>query len=474
MKTAIKQAHFPFYKCVFRDVAKGLSEKTRCTVKKQTFFGHRNVLQNRFFSQVFRKVNEHSNGRMPPRSLSATAAALTLFASLSSFETLYAESEKTDVEDEESGGDIEFVQYGGSAHENNLAKQKKRYNSGLQSIPKPQNATGKDSNSLWKQCSAISCYLTIGPRKYMEDEYYISNDGTFFAVYDGHGGGQVSKYLADRFYSVYKNLIDGQRAFLGLASFGKDYRDALLKTFDQVQNEIVSDNSLDHVGSTCVGVILNDSSIWSFNVGDSRAVLCRNGKAIDLTVDHKPNDPKEEDRIRKLGGFVFWDGYKDENGLPVPGHGCYRVNGNLAMSRAMGDNAESPYVNSNPDVTETQRKFTEDKFIIIASDGLWDVMSSQEAVDFVMRNMISIGPLQLGQRNRGRDSGSSSRFLNGGWSSSLEALLRDAEDKDADRESGSIRMSMQRRRNLMSQYLVEEALSRGTQDNTSVIVVWLQ
>ena len=126
------------------------------------------------------------------------------------------------------------------------------------------------------------------------------------------------------------------------------------------------------------------------------------------------------------------------------------MNGNLAMSRAMGDNAESPYVNSNPDVTETERKFTEDKFIIIASDGLWDVMSSQEAVDFVMRNMISIGPLQLGQRNRGRDSGSSIRFLNGDWSSSLEALLRDAEDKDADRESGSIRMSMQRRRNLMS------------------------
>ena len=48
---------------------------------------------------------------------------------------------------------------------------------------------------------------------------------------------------------------------------------------------------------------------------ETRAVLCRNGKARDLTVDHKPNDPKEEDRIRKLGGFVFWDGYKDENGL---------------------------------------------------------------------------------------------------------------------------------------------------------------
>ena len=70
-------------------------------------------------------MNERSNGRIPPRSLSATAAAITLFASLSSFETLYAESEKTDVGDEESGGDIEFVQYGGSAHEKNLAKQKR-------------------------------------------------------------------------------------------------------------------------------------------------------------------------------------------------------------------------------------------------------------------------------------------------------------------------------------------------------------
>ena len=62
------------------------------------------------------------------------------------------------------------------------------------------------------------------------------------------------------------------KGFLGLASFGKDYRDALLKTFDQFK-EIVSDNSLDHVGSTCVGVILNDSSIWSFNVGDSSSLM---------------------------------------------------------------------------------------------------------------------------------------------------------------------------------------------------------
>ena len=144
------------------------------------------MLQNRFFSQVFRKVNEHSNGRIPPRSPSITAAALTPFASLSSFETLHAESEKTDVEDEESGGDIEFVQYGGSAHENNL-QRKKEIQFGA-SEHSAQNAAGKDSNSLLKQCSAISCYLTIGPRKYMEDEYYISMTAPFLQFTTGMVG----------------------------------------------------------------------------------------------------------------------------------------------------------------------------------------------------------------------------------------------------------------------------------------------
>ena len=72
----------------------------------------------------------------------------------------------------------------------------------------------------------------------MEDEYHISKDGTFFAVYDGHGGDQVSKYLSNRFYSIYKDIINGQSSFLGLSSFGKDYKDALIKTFEQIQNEI--------------------------------------------------------------------------------------------------------------------------------------------------------------------------------------------------------------------------------------------
>lgn len=66
--------------------------------------------------------------------------------------------------------------------------------------------------------------------------------------------------------------------------------------------------------------------------------------AIPLTVDNKPNDEMEKERILKLGGKVTWYGSKDEAGRPIEGLGVYRVNDNLAMSRAIGDKAEKPYV----------------------------------------------------------------------------------------------------------------------------------
>ena len=202
-------------------------------------------------------------------------------------------------------------------------------------------------------------------------------------------------------------------------------------------------------------------------------------KAIDLTLDHKPNDAKEKQRILQLGGYVSWDGYLDEHGRPVPGHGCYRVNGNLAMSRAVGDKYETPYVHGIPDIKEFERKYTQDKFIIIASDGLWDVMTSQEAVDFVRRNTVKIGPLQLNRSRNNKSGDAKSKFMNGTWTTSINALLSEKNDSDASKKNGNngspkSRISIKRRREIMSQLLVEEAMNRKTQDNTTVIVVWLQ
>ncbi|KAJ1677344.1 phosphatase 2C [Spiromyces aspiralis] len=106
--------------------------------------------------------------------------------------------------------------------------------------------------------------------------------------------------------------------------------------------------------------------LYCANAGDARAVLSRNGKAVRLTYDHKGDDAKEARRIMDSGGFVF-------NG---------RVNGVLAVTRALGDSTMKQVVIGNPYTTETSLTETDD-LLIIACDGLWDVCSDQKAVDLI-------------------------------------------------------------------------------------------
>jgi serine/threonine protein phosphatase PrpC len=92
-----------------------------------------------------------------------------------------------------------------------------------------------------------------------------------------------------------------------------------------------------------------------------------------------------------MGGKVVWCGGVDALGKPVPYAGIYRVNGNLALSRAIGDRSERPAVTSEPDVT-TYNIEEGDEFIVLGSDGLWDVMSSQEVVAFVHTTLQGAAP----------------------------------------------------------------------------------
>ncbi|KZP34480.1 protein serine/threonine phosphatase 2C [Athelia psychrophila] len=106
--------------------------------------------------------------------------------------------------------------------------------------------------------------------------------------------------------------------------------------------------------------------LYSANAGDARGVLCRGGKAVRLTYDHKGSDKQEAKRITDAGGFVMGG----------------RVNGVLAVTRSLGDSSMKEFVVGSPYTTETEL-CEDDDLLILACDGLWDVAGDQQAVDLV-------------------------------------------------------------------------------------------
>ncbi|XP_076755831.1 protein phosphatase 1G isoform X2 [Xylocopa sonorina] len=130
-------------------------------------------------------------------------------------------------------------------------------------------------------------------------------------------------------------------------------------------------------GCTAVVAVLKGNELYVANAGDSRCVLCRDGQAVELSLDHKPEDKPEMERIVKAGGKVTADG---------------RVNGGLNLSRALGDhaykqNAELPpqeqMISALPDVRHITIEPEKDEFMVLACDGIWNFMSSQDVVQFI-------------------------------------------------------------------------------------------
>jgi len=142
-------------------------------------------------------------------------------------------------------------------------------------------------------------------------------------------------------------------------------------------------------GATAVVAVVGHGSVVVANAGDSRAVLCRaKGRAYDLSVDHKPEDPLELARIHGAGGSVT-------NG---------RVEGNLNLSRAVGDllykrnlgvKVEAQMISAFPDIQTVQIE-AGDRFLVLCCDGIWNVLSSQEVVDFVSERLNLQPPPSLG------------------------------------------------------------------------------
>ncbi|KAF7078111.1 hypothetical protein CFC21_082592 [Triticum aestivum] len=206
-----------------------------------------------------------------------------------------------------------------------------------------------------------------GKRASMEDFYETRVDDVdgetvgLFGVFDGHGGARAAEYVKKHLFS---NLIKHPK-------FMTDTKAAIAETFNHTDSEFLKADSSHtrDAGSTASTAILVGGRLVVANVGDSRAVVSKGGKAIAVSRDHKPDQTDERQRIEEAGGFVMWAG-------------TWRVGGVLAVSRAFGDKLLKQYVVADPEIKE-EVVDSSLEFLILASDGLWDVVTNDEAVAMV-------------------------------------------------------------------------------------------
>lgn len=284
----------------------------------------------------------------------------------------------------------------------------------------------------------ISVRAIKGGRLSMEDTYCIHDQGRFVGVFDGHGGSGVSSYLSSSLYDKVQRHLEAISSSPSCPSV-KDVVKSMSLALTEIDDEVLEKDDLQYQGSTAVTVYVHENpvnaerTIVAANVGDSRAVLSRGSVAVSLTRDHKPDDIDERKRILAMGETIEWDSYCNVS----------RVR-NLSLSRAIGDRFAKPVVCSEPEMKvfplsqlPVQKGFEKNDFIVLASDGLWDVMTSQSCVDFVL--------------DRLRPSDQQSNHMSPAELNRQESI----------------------RRKKMSRDLANEAIRRGSCDNVCVVVIWL-
>jgi len=211
---------------------------------------------------------------------------------------------------------------------------------------------------------------------------------SLFAVFDGHGGSEVALYCKKHLGETLRKteqFKDGlyakglERTFF---QFDEDILSGWPDTLKQVLHEAGESHDVrpnphteSRAGCTAVACLIKGGKLHIANAGDSRIVLCQGGKAIELSEDHKPELDSEIDRIKKAKGYIT-EG---------------RVNGNLNLTRAVGDftykkdrniTPAEQIITVAPDIS-SQDLQTQDEFLILGCDGVWDRKTSQEVVDFV-------------------------------------------------------------------------------------------
>jgi len=212
---------------------------------------------------------------------------------------------------------------------------------------------------------------------------------SWFAVFDGHAGSRVSAHCSHHLLDAIRASDDftcslQQEHTLGMEEVMAGVKKGILKGFLDLDEklrkipEVASGE--DKSGTTAVGALITDKYLIIANCGDSRGVCSVGGKPVLATQDHKPSNDIEKERIQNAGGSVM----------------IQRVNGSLAVSRALGDfeyknvDGKAPteqLVSPEPEFYIKERFSEKDEFLVLACDGVWDVMTNEDICDFITARM---------------------------------------------------------------------------------------
>jgi protein phosphatase 1L len=217
-----------------------------------------------------------------------------------------------------------------------------------------------------------SMYCKKGRRQAMEDRYsaVVNFHGdpkqALFGVFDGHGGAKAADFAAE---NLATNILDEVEI-----RDEEEIEEAVKSGYLLTDTDFLKEDL--RGGSCCVTALIKNGNLVVSNAGDCRAVLSRGGVAEALTSDHRPSRKDEKHRIETLGGYVDCC------------RGVWRI-GSLAVSRGIGDRSLKQWVIAEPE-TRILRLESDLEFLILASDGLWDKVSNQEAVDIARPLCIGI------------------------------------------------------------------------------------
>mmetsp|Transcript_8655 Transcript_8655/g.13152 ORF Transcript_8655/g.13152 Transcript_8655/m.13152 type:complete len:418 (+) Transcript_8655:34-1287(+) len=202
----------------------------------------------------------------------------------------------------------------------------------------------------------------------------------FLAVYDGHGGAQCAKFAGQ---CVHYYLAKS-------AAFYENIEQALTEAFLRADQRFLKQaiKRNNYSGSTACVCFVRNTDLYTANIGDSRAVLCRNGKPIALSNDHTPAYKPDAKRVENAGGKIVYG----------------RVNGKLAVTRAFGDLdykqhkhlffPEADFIDNlviaSPEISHHTLQPDQDEFVVVACDGLWDVMSNKAVCTTVCEQLKTL------------------------------------------------------------------------------------